>query len=323
MKKKIIVLLLTAVVLLTACTSTDGNSSFASPDSASQSVTTESKEEAASTTEQQEKPDEETSNASSEVLSADETSQTTAETTSATTAETTTTTIATITATTTTKADTTTDSVTAPVEEKLIAITFDDGPNTTTTVKMLDLLEKYDIRATFFLIGDNINDESAKVVKRAYDMGCEIGNHSKTHSYMNEMSPDDIAAEIKYVSDKIYEITGEREKFFRPPYLATSSPMYAVIDQTFISGIGCNDWDPKTTVEKRAIYLEKKAKDGTIFLYHDAEGNDKTVEAMDIAIPKLLEQGFKFVTLSELFEAKGIELNKDDTKIYSTVPQEW
>lgn len=198
-----------------------------------------------------------------------------------------------------------------------IAITFDDGPNATTTMEILDVLEKYQVRASFFLIGTNINDESAKSVKRAYDLGCDIENHSKTHSYMDKMTADEIKDEVAYVNDKVKEITGTTPKFFRPPYIAVNSTMYDNIDMTFISGYGCNDWEDRVTAEYRAKYLEKKAADGVIFLLHDAEGNSKTVEALDKAIPILLEKGFQFATISELFELKGIEISGTDTNIYS------
>lgn len=198
-----------------------------------------------------------------------------------------------------------------------IAITFDDGPNATTTMEVLDILEKYQVRASFFLIGTNINDESAKSVKRAFDLGCDIENHSKTHSYMDKMTADEIKDEVAYVNDKVKEITGTTPKFFRPPYIAVNSTMYDNIDMTFISGYGCNDWDDKVTAEYRAKYLEKKAADGVIFLLHDAEGNSKTVEALDKAIPILLEKGFQFATISELFELKGVEISGTDTNIYS------
>lgn len=198
-----------------------------------------------------------------------------------------------------------------------IAITFDDGPNATTTMEVLDILEKYQVRASFFLIGTNINDESAKSVKRAFDLGCDIENHSKTHSYMDKMTADEIKDEVAYVNDKVKEITGTTPNFFRPPYIAVNDTMYENIDMTFISGNGCNDWDDKVTAEYRAKYLEKKAADGVIFLLHDAEGNSKTVEALDKAIPILLEKGFQFATISELFELKGIEISGTDTNIYS------
>lgn len=198
-----------------------------------------------------------------------------------------------------------------------IAITFDDGPNATTTMEVLDILEKYQVRASFFLIGTNINDESAKSVKRAFDLGCDIENHSKTHSYMDKMTADEIKNEVAYVNDKVKEITGTTPKFFRPPYIAVNDTMYENIDMTFISGNGCNDWEDSVSADYRAKYLEKKAKDGVIFLLHDAEGNSKTVEALDKAIPILLEKGFQFATISELFELKGVEISGTDTNIYS------
>lgn len=201
----------------------------------------------------------------------------------------------------------------------VIALTFDDGPNTTTTNQVLDLLQKYKVKASFFLIGDNIDDESAKSVKRAYDMGCEINNHSKTHSYMNKMGAEDIAEEVKFVADKVEEITGETTKFFRPPYIAVSDTMYDSIDMPFINGVGCNDWDPDVSVEKRLKSLNRQIKDGVIILLHDAKGNDLTVEMLDTLIPQLLEEGYQFATVSELFEAKGVEISGDDRELYTLV----
>ena len=203
-----------------------------------------------------------------------------------------------------------------------IALTFDDGPNTTTTAEILNLLEKYQVRASFFLIGSNLNDETAKVVKRAYDLGCDIENHSMTHSYMDKMTSEEIADEINTLNDKIKDITGEAPKFFRPPYIAVNNVMYDTIDMTFISGLGCNDWDDKVTTDRRVLVLQRRAKDGLIFLLHDAEGNSQTVEALDEAIPYLLEQGFQFATISELFELKGIEVSGDDTNIYTDLGEQ-
>lgn len=202
----------------------------------------------------------------------------------------------------------------------MIALTFDDGPNTTTTNQVLDKLELYGVPASFFLIGNNISTGSEEVVKRAYQMGCEIDNHSKTHSYMNQMTAEEIAEEVKYVSDKVEEITGEPTKFFRPPYIATNADMYANIDMPFICGVGCNDWDNKVTVQERIDNTVNQVQDGTIILLHDSQGNFQTVEALDTIIPTLLEQGYQFVTVSELFEAKGVEINPDDTNLYSVVP---
>lgn len=204
-------------------------------------------------------------------------------------------------------------------EVKYIALTFDDGPNSTTTNEVIDKLEKYGIVASFFLVGNNIDDESAKSVKRAYDLGCEIDNHSRTHSNMTELSAEEIKAEYDYTDGKVYEITGEHTKFFRPPYIAVHQIMFDNIDVPFIAGIGANDWEDRVTAEMRARMILKQAKDGDIILLHDAEGNSMTVEALDTIIPELQKQGYKFVTVTELFRAKGIE--PDMEKVYTNVMQ--
>ena len=190
-------------------------------------------------------------------------------------------------------------------ESKLIALTFDDGPNTTTTNDVLDVLAEYDAKASFFLIGDNINAESAASVKRAYDMGMEIDNHSKTHSNMSKMTPEEIQAELAFVDEKVTEIIGEPTRFFRPPFIDTSQTMYDAIEIPFICGIDCQDYMENVTAQERADYILNGAKDGVIVLLHDAAGNSQTVEALKIAMPKLVEQGYEFVTLTELFERQG------------------
>ncbi len=198
----------------------------------------------------------------------------------------------------------------AETGSKLIALTFDDGPNTTTTNEVLDLLEQYDAKATFFLIGDNINSESAVSVKRAFDMGCEIGNHSKTHSNMSSMSAEVIKTEIDFVDAWVEQITGTKTTFFRPPFIDVSQSMYDAIDLPFICGIDCQDYMENVSAEARAAYILNGAVDGTIVLLHDAAGNEKTVEALKIAMPQLAAEGYEFVTLSELFARQG-ETPKD------------
>lgn len=204
-------------------------------------------------------------------------------------------------------------------EKPVIALTFDDGPNTTTTSEVLDLLEKYNVRASFFLIGTNITEESAEVVKRAYDMGCEINNHSKTHSDMTKMTPQEIKDEVDFVSEKIKKITGETARFFRPPYIAVNDTMYESIDMPFIAGAGCNDWEDSVTADMRVKKIERQLRDGVIILMHDAEGNSQTVEALDRLIPEMLEMGYQFATVSELFEAKGVQISGDDVNLYGEV----
>ncbi len=206
---------------------------------------------------------------------------------------------------------------------KVIALTFDDGPNTTCTPYVLDLLEKYNARASFFVIGNNINEESAQVMKRAYDMGNEINNHSRTHSYMNKMTAEEIKAEVEYTDELVEKYTGEKPRFFRPPYIAVNQTMFDSIDLPFINGKGCNDWDDKVSVEKRVEKVLEQAEDGAIILLHDADMNFQTVQALETIIPELQKQGYELVTLTELFFAKGITPVSDSTpKIYSNCMQE-
>ena len=211
--------------------------------------------------------------------------------------------------------------VTQEKERKVIALTFDDGPNTTTTNEVLDVLEKYGIKASFFLIGNNINDESAKAVKRAYDMGCEIGNHSRSHSYMDKLSAEEIVEEVTYVNEKVIEITGEAPTFFRPPYIAVNDTMFETIEMPFIAGYGANDWEDRVTAERRAQMVLRQAKNGAVILLHDAQGNSKTVEALDTIIPELQAQGYEFVTISEVFRECGAEPKAHDRRIYSYAGQ--
>lgn len=204
-------------------------------------------------------------------------------------------------------------------ERKQVALTFDDGPNTTTTAEILDILEQYGIKASFFVVGQCINEESAEVMKRACDMGCEINSHSFTHNCMNEMEPEEIREEMEKTAKLIFDNTGEKPKFFRPPYIAVDSEMYENIDLPFICGEGCNDWDVKIPVEKRVKFLTERTKDGMIILLHDSEGNVNTVEALKEAIPKMLTDGYEFLTVSELFEVKGVVPTPGEEYIYTMV----
>ena len=188
----------------------------------------------------------------------------------------------------------------------IIALTFDDGPNTVITPQVLDLLEEHGILASFFLIAQNITPESAEVVRRAKAMGCDIENHSVTHGFMNQMSAEQIRDEVRTCTEKIVEITGEAPKFFRPPFIAVSREMYELIDLTFICGMGCEDWVPEVTAAQRAERVLAAAEDGQIVLLHDMQWNQNTVDALETIIPELKKRGYEFVTVSQLFERKGV-----------------
>ena len=200
---------------------------------------------------------------------------------------------------------------------KVVALTFDDGPSNPTPM-VLDKLEQYGVVASFFVCGNNVGEQTADTVKRAYDMGCEINNHSKSHQNMTKLTEKQIRKEITETSQRVEEITGEPTHFFRPPYIAVNDLMYDTVGMAFICGYGSNDWDDKVTVQERSDRVLEQISDGSIILLHDAEGNTKTVEALDLLIPALQQEGYTLVTVSQLFEAKGI--SPDTHTMYSDVP---
>ena len=207
----------------------------------------------------------------------------------------------------------------APKEPvKYLALAFDDGPNMTTESKMLDVLAKHNVPATFFLVGKNINEETAENMMRALELGCEIGNHSLTHSRMSQMDEEQVKTEILATSKMIEQLTGQLPKFFRPPYINVKPEMYDWIDLTFICGKGCQDWEASVGKEARREGIISNAEPGAIYLLHDFDGNDATVEALDEAIPVLKEQGYVFVTVSELF--KKLKCTPDGHTMYTVVP---
>ena len=207
----------------------------------------------------------------------------------------------------------------APKEPvKYLALAFDDGPNLTTESRMLELLARHQVPATFFVIGENITDESAGNMKRAIEQGCEIGNHSFTHPMMTMLDEAQVKEEIETTSALIEQITGKRPTLFRPPYINVKPEMYDWIDLTFICGKGCQDWEATADKEFRREGIIANAKPGAIYLLHDFEGNEATVEALDEAIPVLKEQGYVFVTVSELF--KKLKCTPDGHTMYTVVP---
>lgn len=198
--------------------------------------------------------------------------------------------------------------------KKYLCLSFDDGPNLkndNTMNDMLEVLEKYKVPASFFLIGNKITKENSKVIERAFKMGCDIENHSWTHSSMPNLTFEQIKTEYQKTDDAIIKITGKRPEFFRPPYIAVDDKMYDAIKTPFICGHGCEDWEEKVSVEERITRLLEKTQDGLIYLLHVMEGNWKTVEVVDKIVPLLQKQDYEFVNLPDLFKLENVNPNKE------------
>lgn len=203
---------------------------------------------------------------------------------------------------------------------KYVALSFDDGPNTVTTPKVLDVLEANGVAASFFVIGKNISKASAKVMQRAARMGCDIENHSFSHSHIPRLDEAAVKDEVTRTSALIEKYTGETPRFFRPPYIDHNEMMHNAIDLTFICGIGADDWKKDVDAERRAALILDNVKDGDIILLHDFEGNDATVEALKAVIPELKRRGFEFLTVPQMFEqVRGAVPATHNGKIYSNV----
>ena len=201
--------------------------------------------------------------------------------------------------------------------KKIIALTFDDGPSDTTSLKVLDKLKKHGVPGSFFLIGQEITPEREYIVKEELAYGCDIENHSLTHSDMTKLDAETIRAEIEETTRRIMAITGKEPEFFRPPYILCNDTMFENIPYIFVCGHASEDWIPETTAEQRARKVIDGARDNMLVLLHDMEGNDNTVEALDIIIPELKSRGFEFVTIRELFKRAGIDKSNAKKIIYT------
>ena len=192
--------------------------------------------------------------------------------------------------------------------DKFVALTFDDGPSTLTP-RILDILEKYDATATFFVIGGQVDATTEQTVCRAVAMGCEIGSHSFTHPYMSKLSEE---AQLKQSEQTIAAIEqyAPTPKHFRPPYMAADDVTHSVVPQIFIGGYCPSDWDANVGVEERIKGLLENVEDGLIFILHDFKDNNGTADALEVVIPALQKQGYGLVSVDELFKIKGVEAQK-------------
>lgn len=206
-------------------------------------------------------------------------------------------------------------------EKKLTTLTFDDGPDVTLTALVLDKLDKFKVPATFMVVGQRINDSTSGIIKRIVDSGHELGNHSWSYSSMGDMSAEEIKESVSKTTAAIKKYSGVVPKFFRAPNLVYSQTLYDNVDLIFAHGITADDWIQTTTAQQRADAVINQVRDGAIILLHDAQPlPHPTPEALDIIIPTLQDQGYEFVTLTELFLRKGVDLNEAKGKVYSFVP---
>ncbi len=187
------------------------------------------------------------------------------------------------------------------VDGPYIAMTFDDGPSATLTPKLLDLLAAHHIKATFFVLGENLT-EHPEIVARAAREGHEIANHSWSHPNFGKMSDESVRRQLWQTDDAIKNATGKRPTLMRPPYGSiTAREKHWIHDelgyQIILWDVDPNDWKrPGPAVVRNRIL--KETRPGSIVLSHDIHPG--TIEAMPSTFEALEAKGFKFVTVSEL-----------------------
>jgi len=185
-------------------------------------------------------------------------------------------------------------------QEKRIAISFDAAWGADKTPEILDILDKYKIKTTFFLVKMWM-DKYPEMTKLIASKGHEIGNHSATHPHMGKLSRDDVVKEIKTTHLRIKELTGQDCKVFRPPFGDYSDTLIKTAQEL---GYYVIQWDVDSLdwkdLSASAIYdrVIKRVKPGSIVLFHNNGKN--TPEALKIILPELIKQGYEIVPVSTL-----------------------
>ncbi len=184
-----------------------------------------------------------------------------------------------------------------------IAITFDDGPSRTETPRLLDMLAKRNIKATFYVLGQRVRDNPA-IARRIVEEGHEIANHSWDHPNLSKLSEAAVRRQLQQTRDAVYAATGVRTKTFRPPYGAftESQRQWAFREfgyKTILWSVDPLDWKrPGSGVITQRILAGTQA--GGIVLAHDI--HKMTVDAMPATLDGLKAKGFRFVTVAELLD---------------------
>lgn len=195
-------------------------------------------------------------------------------------------------------------------EPPLVALTFDDGPGQYTD-ELLDCLEKNGAKATFYMLGQNV-EQYPDTVKRMNDLGMELSNHTYDHKDLTKLTQSQITDEIEKTSSLIQNAAGVRPDTLRPPGGSYNDSVQNLAGMPIVKwSIDTKDWKTKSEDQTYQCVMDN-VEDGSIVLMHDI--HEWSVDAAIRLIPDLLEEGYKLVTVQELAKAKGITL--ENGKVY-------
>ena len=185
--------------------------------------------------------------------------------------------------------------------QKVVALTFDDGPNPATTPQVLETLAKYDIKATFFVLGKNVSGNE-DLVKRIKSEGHVVGNHSWSHPILSQLSLDEAKKQITDTEDVLTKVLGSSSKLMRPPYGAITDDIRNSLDLSFIMwDVDSLDWKSKNEASI-LTEIQHQVANGSIVLMHDI--HSPTVNALPRVIEYLKNQGYTFVTIPEMLNTR-------------------
>lgn len=186
-----------------------------------------------------------------------------------------------------------------------VALTYDDGPHPTVTHDILDVLQKYNAKATFFVVGSRINSYKDCIIREA-QMGCEIANHTYNHTTLSSASNETIASEIARTNNLVKSLTGKTPVLVRAPGGSINSRSAAATGCPIVHwSVDTLDWQSRNASSVIAK-VKANTRDGSIVLMHDLYGS--TAAATETIVPWLISQGYQLVTVSELMQLKGIDM---------------
>lgn len=192
----------------------------------------------------------------------------------------------------------------APViRDKAVALTFDDGPSRANDGRIVETLQKYGAHATFFVLGDRARVDG-DILQMYLAAGCEIGSHSWNHPQLSKMKWDEIERQLSKTNKTVSKLTGGYQiQLLRPPYGSISNTMRKKLDMPMILwSLDTLDWKTRNT-KKIFREVRKEVKDGDIILMHDIYST--IADAVEKVVPWLQNKGYDILTVSELMERKG------------------
>ena len=195
----------------------------------------------------------------------------------------------------------------APTDEPKIALTFDDGPHSISTPQILELLHRFEVPATFFLVGKHL-EKHPEIAREMVGEGHELGNHTFSHSLLYASTKNRIRDEIHRTDTLLRNIDGAEPKFFRPPAGFFTKQVLDVVEQLGYKTVVGDVYprDPHLPGKEKIVdRVLRRTAAGSIIILHDGGNTQRvdrsqTLEAISEIIPNLKNKGFTFVTLSGL-----------------------